>query len=420
MLALVIFLIILSFLILIHEFGHFIASKKAGVMVEEFGLGIPPKLFGKKIGETFYVLNLLPFGGYVKLTGEDLESPEKEKEGTEKEKASDSTANLQSVLTDPRSFLSKKPLTRALILVAGVSMNILFAFAFYYLVLAMNGYKSTTIPLYNDYDFKFGQERRINTVVIGVEDGSPAQRAGISFGDAILEVNDTPVYSVTDFRNILMEVSSSGKGSDSGVANKNVVTGNSSSPLNLQEVKVLLLNVKTTSQDTRVVKLTPKIENNRPVLGVMLGSAVNISYESKIERLFAGPMHAYNMVGYTLKIFSTLISASVAEKSISPVSSNISGPVGVFGAVAEIIKTKSKDTLLHLLDLTALLSLSLGIMNILPIPALDGGRLAFVLIEMVSGKRFHPEKEAIVHKIGMALLLALIVLVTFKDVRNLF
>ena len=377
MLTLLVFIFILSFLVMIHEFGHFIAAKKSGVRVEEFGLGIPPKLFGFKRGETEYTLNLLPFGGFVRLAGEDEDT-------------------TKSASPDQRSFAIKKPIVRAIILVAGIFMNFLASFTLYYILLSANSFKSATIPLFFDYSFKFGDVRRINTVITGFEKDSPADKGGFKTGESIVEIEGKPVYSVTEVREVIQ-------------SRENLNTN------------LVLVDVRGSKKETRSVNVTPvKNAEGKVVLGVLLGSAANIYYDQGANRLFAGPMHAYNMTTYTFFMFSKLISASFEAKDLAPVSSGVSGPVGVFNVVGEIVESTGADALFNLLDLTALLSLSLGVMNLLPIPALDGGRLLFVLIEMTTGKKIHPAKEALIHRVGMALLLALMILVTFKDLRNLF
>lgn len=377
MLAIIVLILILSFLVFIHEFGHFFVAKKSGVRVEEFGMGIPPKIWGKKVGETEYSLNLLPFGGFVKLTGEDAEG------------------NISAALKDPENFLSKNAPTRAAIIVAGVVMNIIFAFAFYYMVFFINDFKSTLIPVYFDHKFRFGEERRLTTVVTGVEKDSPAFKAGINFAEAIIEVNDKPVYTAKEIREAI-----SGKAGE--------------------DVRITLLDLR--SQDkTRVLTVVPKLNSEgSSQLGVLLGSVSTIYYRTPMQRLLAGPMHAYNMTSYTFSVFGNLIGASVKTRSVEPVSSGVSGPIGMFSVIREMLKTPGRDTVVNILDFIALLSLSLGVMNLLPIPALDGGRLVFVVIEMVTRKRLHPSKEATIHKIGMLLLLTLIILVSIKDVRTFF
>ena len=125
------------------------------------------------------------------------------------------------------------------------------------------------------------------------------------------------------------------------------------------------------------------------------------------------------MLAYTVNTIGNMISLSFKNHDISPVSDSVSGPVGIFAVVKAILSFNGKEAVLGLLDLVALLSLSLGFINVLPFPALDGGRIAFVLVEMMSGKRVSPKAEAFIHKVGMVFLLGLIVLVTFKDIKNL-
>ena len=166
------------------------------------------------------------------------------------------------------------------------------------------------------------------------------------------------------------------------------------------------------------VILDARDEKGKGILGVILSKAVVLSYEGGQKR-FAGFLHAYNMLAYTVNTIENMISLSFKIRDISPVSESVSGPVGIFAIVKIILSFSGKEAILGLIDLVALLSLSLGFINFLPFPALDGGRTTFVLVEMVSGKRVSPKVEAFIHKVGMVFLLGLIVLVTFKDIRNL-
>ena len=130
LLTILVFILILSILVFVHELGHFVIAKRSGVTVEEFGIGMPPKVFGKKVGGTLYTINLLPLGGFVKLKGEDAEG------------------DYKTAIADHTTFISKKPHVRAGILVAGIVMNILTSFVFYYVSLGMNNFKSSALPLY--------------------------------------------------------------------------------------------------------------------------------------------------------------------------------------------------------------------------------------------------------------------------------
>ncbi len=372
--TLIVFLLILSLLVLIHELGHFVAARKFGVKVLEFGFGLPPKLFSRFKGETEYTFNLLPFGGFVRLYGEE---------------------NLQGS-DDPRSFAAKSAIKRAVILVAGVFMNLLLAIVLYYGFFLINNFKSLTIPLFFEHEFRFGDKEILNTVVTAFMEGSAAEKAGIERGETIIEVDNIPVYNNSDIRREI-----------EGKAGK--------------EVKVLLLDVRDPDRTLRTLTVIPaKNKDGTGLLGVMLSKAVTLDYSRGSNKVFAAPMHAYNVFGYSMSTFGKLISSSVENKSLEPVSAGVSGPVGIYSAVGGILDYRGKTALLGIIDLAALLSISLAMLNIMPFPALDGGRLLFVFIEMIrGGKKVSPKFEATVHKWGMMFLFALIILVTFKDFKTI-
>ena len=325
MIALIIFILILSVLIIVHELGHFVMARRHGVRVEEFGFGIPPKLIGKKIGETIYSLNLLPFGGFVRLTGEDSTEPE-------------------VAVNDPRNYMSKTPSQRLSILVAGVFMNVILALALFYTLFFINGFKSMTLPVLFDYNFKFGHSKFTNTVITGFAEGSAGLLAGLTPGDAILEVNDQPVYSVADIRTKI----------------KYMVA---------EPVRLLVMNVSKGESDLHIVMATPaKDENGDGVLGVYLSKSVVVYYDTSAERVFAGFLHSYNMLDYSIYTLKGMAGLSFKEKNIEPISQSVAGPVGIYSIIKLIVGEGGKSAVLSLLDLTALMSLSLALVNILPFP----------------------------------------------------
>lgn len=376
MLALLIFILILSVLVLIHEFGHFYVAKKMGVRVEEFGYGIPPRIWGKKLGETVYSINALPFGGFVKLAGED--------EGAVVDK------------NDKSNFANKLPWQRLFILLAGVAMNLVLAVVVFYAFFGINNFKTSSLPLLYDYDFKFGNVLKNNTVVFGFEDGSSAKVAGVELGESILEIDGVRVFNVYDVRYQIKD-----KGD--------------------KEIRVKLLDTKRIKPAIRELTVVPKIDSNGAgFLGVALATSINIDYGGSLaSRITAGFQHAYNILSYSLSTFSQLISSSVSQRSAEPISAGIAGPVGIFSVVGVILNYKGFDAFLGLLDFTAILSLSLAFMNLLPIPALDGGRAVFVLWEGITRKKVNPAIEANLHKWGMVVLLALTFVITAKDIVNL-
>jgi regulator of sigma E protease len=369
-----IFIAILSILVLIHEFGHFIVAKKNGIKIEEFGVGIPPRIFGKKIGGTIYSLNWLPFGGFVRMLGEDSED--------------------EKALKNHHSFMAKKPNQRALVLLAGVSMNLLLAVLLYYIFFTFNKFQTFYIPLIFQHKFPFGKVETIGTTVSGFLEGSSAKKSGVELGDAILKIDDTPVYSVLDVRNAVK-----------GKVNT--------------EVTLLLSDLKTPdNKTTHIVKTVPIVdESGNTIIGVYLTDSVRIKYDKLAEKIFVGPVHAYNMLGYSTSSLYKLFKMSIESKDISPVSQTVSGPVGIYNVVGGILEYGGSKVVLNLLDFMALVSLSLAFLNILPFPALDGGRLVFVIIEMIrGGKKLRPSLESKVHGFGMAVLLGILLIVTVKDI----
>lgn len=376
--AILIFILILSFLVFIHELGHFLTARKFGVDVEEFGLGIPPRAWGKKIGRTIYSINWLPLGGFVKIKGEDFENYDPK---------------------DKTNFINKKPWQKSLILLAGIIMNTIFGVMIFYFILGQNGWKSNPILLLNEFEFKFGQTVELPNLITFIEDDSPASKAGIEFGDRIVELRfEDQVFVPTNTKDIRSFMSDKLD----------------------QEVIVVTQNINTQVQNTRVIIPVYSQELEGPALGVGLGTAVYVSYQAPVDTLFAGFFHAYNVMDYSFSIFKMLISQSISQKDVGPISQGVAGPVGIFGAVKTVLEVGGPNVVITMLDLMALLSISLAFMNLLPIPALDGGRLVFVLAEWVTGKRPSPKLEERAHKIGFLFLIGLIILITLKDIVQLF
>lgn len=375
MITAIVLILIISVLVLIHEFGHFYVAKKVGVRVEEFGLGLPPRVWGKKIGETLYSINWLPFGGFVKLTGELFDDDE------------------EVPAADPRNFKSKTPLQRATILIAGIFMNIVLAIVIYFCMFFITDFKSMTLPLFFDYDFRYGTTERLETVVTDYLEGSTADQAGIKMGEAIVEIGGRSVSNAEEIK--------------AALADKNGV-----------ETPVKLIDVRKIEREERTVVVVPQAnEDGVVLLGVLLTDAFRLDYSG--SKLTSGFAHTYNMFTYSASTLGSLVGLSVETKDISPVSDSVSGPVGISRAVSGILSYSGIEVVVGIFDLVGLLSISLALMNMLPFPALDGGRLAFVLIEMFSKKKVSEQIEGTIHQWGMIILLALLVLVTVKDVFSL-
>ena len=371
----IVFIVTILILVLIHEWGHYFAAKKAGVKVLEFGFGLPPRLWGKKIGETIWSLNWLPFGGFVKLLGEDEVEADK--------------------LNDKRSF-AKAPISRRiLIVVAGVMMNLLLAWGLYYAVLGSQGFKSQPILLLGDHTFVGAEQVTDTVVLIGqVATDSPAAAAGIKGDERVLKVNDESIESSEELSNLIKQN-----------AGKKVI-------LTLSDIQKI---------DTHIVELTPR-ENppqGQGPLGVSLGQVdlVTLEYKTPLQKIFAGPIHSWNLISYSGKVLGQTVSLAFKQKDFAPVSQNVAGPVGITNLVKQILDTK--NAFINYLDFMAALSLNLAIVNILPFPGLDGGRFSFLIFELLTKKKPNPTFEKYYHGIGLFLLLALIIGITVSDISKI-
>lgn len=379
-LSIFIFIITLLSLVLIHELGHFLMAKKFCIKVEEFGFGIPPKVWGKKIGETLVSINLLPFGGFVRLFGEDVPNDKAEK---------------QKVLESTRSFAHRSVWQRIIVVVAGVFMNFALACLIFYITLSSAGFKFQ-VPLLTEHQF-LGVLQKTETfvVVTNVFKDSPAQKADLKTGEQIIAVNNQPV---TDGQQLIDETKSqAGK-----------------------EVNLTVLLENKEKKEIKVLARQDPPKGQGP-LGIAMTSfkLADLEYKTLPEKIFAGPLHSINLTIYSGKVLGKTIGQAFTKKNFEPLSNTVSGPIGI-GAVANDILTKSAKPLLSYIDFIGLISLNLAIINLLPIPAMDGGRLFFLLIEALSGRRVHADFERWVHTIGMIVLLSIGILITFSDIGKLF
>jgi regulator of sigma E protease len=366
--SLFLFIGIISFLVLIHELGHFMAAKKIGVKVEEFGLGLPPKIIGKKFKGTDFTLNFLPFGGFVRLKGEEEHN------------------------SDSDSFESKGVYQRAFVVVAGVVMNFLLAIGIYQVTLHLRDYKSDFFPILGNVKPYFGELEVTSGLISGLAPESKIDRSSISGGDYIYSINDVKVTSNTQLKELV---------------------GNSQS----NTINIVIKNLK----DTSVIKEfnIELIEKDGKKLGIFLGEAGRVSYLNMNPAL-VGTLHSINIAKLSLESLGLLISKSFEQKDISIVSESVAGPVGIYGIVDTIKDYNDSILSIDIFELVAMLSLSLAIMNILPIPAVDGGRLVFLVYEMILKRRISSNFEMAVNKFGMLFLLALLISITVKDLSNLF
>ncbi len=365
--SILIFIIILLVLVLVHEFGHFFTAKSFGIRVDEFGFGFPPKLFGFKKGETEYTFNALPLGGFVRIFGE---SPDEE--------------NMNGPDAD-RSFVNKPKWKQALVLFAGIFSNFLLAWILFSICF-MSGFPTSVGSEPNG-----SQLSDVHLVVLSVLPKSPAETAGLKIGDKILNItsgkNSTSYVSPETIQSFV--VSSAGKEIDIGY------TRGQNSEINL--AKILPVENKT---------------DNKPEIGISMDMIGNVKLPF-LNAFFEGMRFTLSMTKNTAVGLYTLIAQSIHGKANL---SEVSGPVGLVGIVGDAYKFG----FVYLLSFTALISINLAIINVIPFPALDGGRIFFLLIEKIKGSRMNPKVANTLNMIGFYLLIFLMLVITYHDVVKLF
>ncbi len=344
------FIIVLSVLVLVHELGHFWTAKKAGAKVEEFGIGFPPTLFSWRRGETKYSINIIPFGGFVKILGED-----------------------ESEIKKPGSFGSLSISRRAIVLVAGVVMNFLLAVVLLTIVSGLGQVKFL--------DESSEGYKNLPLQIIQVMPETPATEAGLKAGDEVVSVfigeNVIEMDRASQFRDIIKK----------------------------NEGEELFLNVRRGGEDLSL-NITPR--QNPPegegAVGVFVG---------KIGKQ-ASPWWRAPWDGFKIAINMTLAIIMFVGKLFSGgvELSHIAGPVGIATLTGDAIRLGFT----YLLNFVAFLSINLAILNILPFPALDGGRILFLFIEKIKGSPVKKSIENTINTIGFALLIVLMILVTWQDI----
>jgi regulator of sigma E protease len=413
-----VFILVLSFLVFVHELGHFLFAKRAGILVREFAIGFGPKLFSKMYGETLYSVRALPLGGYVRMAGEDAEVVEiktgslvyatKTDEGKLKhlylyeprndrehfivgrlvkadlenklfvvledqhEVETRYTLDLQAIVHYDqkthvqiapvhRQFGSKTVGQKAMAIFAGPLFNIIL-----------------TVILFAVYTFMVGIEDRLP--VDSVKPGEPAQKAGIKAGDQIVAVNGDAVNNMDSLRYKLFE----SKG------------------------HTVTITVKRDGK-TLNIPVTPEKNGDIYQIGAYFNQEKMKRKAGVVESILDGFRQTYEWSGFIMDGFGKLITGQLSIKSLG-------GPV----QMGNITGQAAKHGIEPLIRWTALLSLNLGLFNLLPIPALDGSRLVFIAIEAVRGRPVSPNKESLVHFVGFALLMMLMLVVTFNDIKKIF
>lgn len=357
MLTVIIFILVLAILIFVHELGHFLVAKWNGVKVEEFGFGFPPRIWGIKKGETVYSINWIPLGGFVKIFGE---------EGEEKE--------------NRRSFAHKKIWQRTAILLAGVAMNVFLAIA----VLAV-GYSIGLPSAIDDNSDAPGAVVQIAEVV----KGSPAEAAGLKTGDVLLSLSYQTSLQESSRVQDVQEFINQNKG-------KEIV-------LEFQRGSKIM-------QGTLIPRANPPAGEGPA--GVALARVIKVSYPW-YRAIYQAAISVFNLIWLVIYSLGYLIWQVLNQGRAA---GEVIGPVGIFSLTGQA----AQMGLAYVLQLTALLSVNLAIVNALPFPALDGGRVIFLIIEKIKGSPVSQAVERAIHSAGFIFLIALMLLITLRDVMKLF
>ncbi|MBI2634233.1 RIP metalloprotease RseP [Candidatus Peregrinibacteria bacterium] len=522
-LTIIVFLIVFSVLVLVHEWGHFVMAKRAGIKVEEFGFGLPPRIWGKKKGETIYSINWIPFGGFVRLYGEDSSNPK--------------------MLKSDRSFAGKPMRARVKVVVAGVVMNFLLAW-----VLLVVGFTAGMQPLlvsedvfpaisdgrillepgvkikevdsnskaasfglkeedrivvtndqiidefslgkagnyqalrdaeiitfqaddFGDFGMAFYDVTSIPRVkIFEIPKHTVAYKAGLRPGDIILEVNNTQIFTIEDFENVvrgedsldykiyreglILEMIVQRQGvreiiiskvlPDGPAAKAGLMNGDVISAVNGREMtdSLELINFVQEHRNENLAytierhgqRIFYEIKPRNGRIDVLLSelmnydvdpgmSLYNVDLLSSIVDVKEEKYHFFTAIWKGLdetwrlsKMTAVMFIDMVKQlASTGNVPESVAGPVGI----ARMTHAFVQEGLIPLIRFVAILSLSLAVINILPIPALDGGRLLFIVIEFIIGRRIPQKWEAYVHAFGYVLIILLILAVTYSDIMKL-
>ncbi len=357
-------------LVIVHEFGHFFTAKRFGIRVDEFGFGFPPKLFGVKKGETEYTFNALPFGGFVKIFGENPDA--------------ESIAGPDA----SRSFVNKPAYQQAIVLFAGVFANFLLAW-----LLFSFGFMSG-LPTSVGSEPEGSVIQDVHLVILSVASKSPAENAGLKSGDKIVSVK-------------------SGTASGDALETLNPETVKSFIVTHPKdEIEIGYLRGKDSEPETVKVVPVEKAGTGESVIGISMDQ-IGIAKVSILPALREGLKLDWSVTKGTVEGLYKLIADGIkGQGSLS----SVTGPVGLVGIVGDAYDFGFA----YLLSFAALISVNLAIINLIPFPALDGGRLLFLLIEKIKGSRINPKTANIANLAGFTILILFMLLVTYHDIVKLF
>ncbi len=350
MIAILIFILILSLLIIVHEFGHFIAARRVGVRVEEFSLGFGPQLLAKKIGDTKYSLSLIPLGGYVKMAGDTLS----ECKGSNDE------------------YFSKPPGARFQIIFCGPFLNYILGFLFFWIIL-FAGYPTLT------------------TKVGGLIDGYGAKIAGLQVADKIIAINGQKVDSWEDLQDQIQ------KNKNKDLIELSLIRNGQKMEFNVAIKSKVLDNQIGEKKTLGIIGITPFDE----VVQVRHGF---------IESAYLGFKKTYDLTVMTYKGIWRLVSGKMSMRD------SMTGPLGIFFITSQAAKLG----IIAVMHLIAVLSVSLAVFNLLPLPILDGGHIFLLGLEKLRRKTLSLKAEQVINNLGVSLMIMLALLVTYNDILRLY
>lgn len=376
--SIIVAFLIFTFIVFIHELGHYSFARLNGIGVEEFAIGMGPKLFGFRKSGTLWSFRLLPIGGFCKIIGEDGEPIESAAEAATQETQEANQEETPKTVPNGVAFYERSVWARISVIFGGPLFNFILALLFSFIYLSISGISSTTVD-----DFIRAEQMPVN----------PAEQAGVQIGDEIVRINGHRILRPMEATLFV----------------------------NVEKGKPIEMVVNRKAEDGTKRQLTFSItpfefsqgNESSYYLGIQFGRVD----KNLLNVLKYGAIECFSWIKIAFYSLSMLITGKVSMSALS-------GPVGLVSAIssnyqqslAEGIKMVLKNISFWII----LISANLGFMNLLPIPALDGGRLVFLFGEAIIGKPIAPEKEGLIHMIGFALLMVLMVFVLYNDIIRLF
>ena len=365
--SIVIFFIVLAILVLVHECGHFLFAKKFGIRVDEFGLGFPPKIWGKKYGETEYTINWIPFGGFVRIFGENPD--ESSTHGPDAK----------------RAMVHKPRWQQAIVLFGGILFNFIFAW-----ILISIAFSIGVPASREDYAQYANRITDTRIAITQVNSSSPAEKAGIKAGDSILKIEAGSI--VLEGELLTLPV----------IRDTLTRSGNP-----------VVITLKRAQQETIASVIPEKgIIEGKYAIGIAMEDVGTMELPIHLAVYEGGKFTLHMISGVAMGLYDLI--AGIVKGN--PDLSSIAGPVGIAGLVGDAAKLG----ITYLLMFTALISINLGVINLVPFPALDGGRLFVLLIEAVRRKPLKARVLNMMNTVGFVVLLMIMLLVTFKDLFKYF